>query len=251
MDAKKPLLLGKVALVTGAAHGIGRAIVHAFVREGAAVALNYHTSEEEALSVVRALTDAGGKAIAVRADVSRYDQVQEMVHRVIEAFGRIDILVNNAGRIDRTPFRELSEESWDAMMAVNLKGPFLCVQAVLPYMERQGGGVILNIGSMRGLIGGGAVHYAVSKAGLLMLTKCLAAELAPHIRVNAIAPGYTETRIQAYLTLERRREIAERIPLRRFATPEEVARAAVFLASDRARYITGQTLVVDGGMSMY
>lgn len=251
MDKGMPLLLGKVALVTGAAHGIGRAIVQAFVQEGAAVAVNYHTSEEEALSVVRALIEAGKKAIAVRADVSQDDQIEGMIQRVIEAFGRIDILVNNAGIIDRTPFRELSGDAWDAMMAVNLKGPFLCARAVLPHMERQGGGVIINIASMRGLIGGGAVHYAVSKAGLLMLTKCLAAELAPYIRVNAIAPGYTETRAQAHLTIERRREITERIPMRRFASPEEIARAAVFLASDRARYITGQTLVLDGGMSMY
>jgi len=251
MEAQRPLLLGKVALVTGAAHGIGRAIVQAFVQEGAAVAVNYRTSEEEALAVVRALAEAGRRVIAVRADVSRSAEVQDMVQRVIDAFGRIDILVNNAGRIDRTPFRELSEDAWDAMMAVNLKGPFLCTQAVLPHMERQGGGVIINIASMRGLIGGGAVHYAVSKAGLLMFTKCLAAELAPHIRVNAIAPGYTETRIQAHLTIERRREITEHIPMRRFAAPEEIARAAVFLASDRARYITGQTLVLDGGMSMY
>lgn len=244
-------LRGRVALVTGSSRGIGRAIAHAFAREGAAVVLNAARSADEARSVAEAIVATGGKAVAFQADVGRPAEARALVARAVEAFGRLDVLVNNAGVTGREGLWEIDEEAWARMMAVHVTGPFFASQAAAAVMVRQGGGAIINIASMRGIDpGSGAIHYSVSKAAVLMLTKCLARDLAPHVRVNAIAPGYTETAFHADRTIAERERIMARIPLGRFAQPEEVARAAVFLASDEASYVTGHTLVLSGGVVM-
>ncbi len=244
-------LRGRVALVTGSSRGIGRAIAHAFAREGAAVVLNAARSVDEARSVAEAIAASGGRAVAIQADVGRPAEARTLVARAVEAFGRLDVLVNNAGVTGREGLWEIDEEAWARMMAVHVTGPFFASQAAAAVMVRQGGGAIINIASMRGIDpGSGAIHYSVSKAAVLMLTKCLARDLAPHVRVNAIAPGYTETAFHADRTIAERERITARIPLGRFAQPEEVARAAVFLASDEASYVTGHTLVLSGGVVM-
>lgn len=244
-------LRGRVALVTGSSRGIGRAIAQAFAREGAAVVLNANRSIVEARAVAEAIVAGGGKAVAIQADVGRPAEARALVARAVEAFGRLDILVNNAGATGREGLWEIDEGAWTRMMAVHVTGPFFASQAAGAVMVRQGSGAIINIASMRGIDpGSGAVHYSVSKAAVLMLTKCLARDLAPHVRVNAIAPGYTETAFHAGRTIAEREQITARIPLGRFAQPEEVARAAVFLASEEAGYVTGHTLVLSGGVVM-
>ena len=244
-------LRNKIAVVTGSGRGIGRAIAQAFAREGAAVLLNAAHTIEEVRAATLAITAAGGKALAVQADVGRPVEARGLIARAVEAFGRVDILVNNAGIVDRSGLWEIDEDKWARMMAVHVTGPFFAAQAAGEIMVRQGAGVIINIASMRGIEPGtGPLHYNVSKAAVLMLTKCLARDLAPHVRVNAIAPGYTETAFHAERTIAEREQITARIPLRRFARPEDVARAAVFLASDEAAYVTGHTLVVSGGVVM-
>lgn len=241
-------LRNRVAVVTGSGRGIGRAIAHAFAREGASVLLNAAHSVAEVRAATLAITANGGKALAVQADVGRPSEARGLIARAVEAFGRVDILVNNAGIVHRAGLWEIDEAAWEQMMAVHLTGPFFASQAAGEAMVRQGGGVIINIASMRGIDPGtGPLHYNVSKAALLMLTKCLARDLAPHVRVNAIAPGYTDTAFHAERTIAEREQITARIPLHRFGQPEDVARAAVFLASDDAAYITGHTLVLSGG----
>ncbi len=241
--------VGKVAIVTGAAGGIGRAIVGALAHGGCAVVVHYHESAAEAETVAAGLRAGGRRAIAVRADVTDARQVEAMVGQADEELGGVDILVNNAGIVHRAGFSDLSAEDWRRMLEVNLLGAVFCARAALPALRR-GGGVIVNVASIRGLIDGGAAHYAVAKAGLIMFTRSLARELAPDVRVNAVAPGYVESRVQAHLTVDQRERIVAGIPLGRFAEPEEVAAAVAFLASPRAGYIIGQTLVLDGGVSM-
>ncbi len=243
-------LMGKRALVTGASSGIGRAIALAFAREGAWVGINFRASGEDARRVAQEAEGFGARTLLLRADVSNSGDVEEMFRRVEGEWGGLDILVNNAGIVRRAKLWELTEEIWDEMMAVNLKGAFLCSKGAARLMVAQGGGCIINIASMRAIAGSeSSMHYAVSKAGVIALTKCLARELAPTVRANAIAPGYVETRIQQYLTPEARARIEADTPLRRFGTPEEIAAAAVYLASD-ATYMTGQVLVLDGGRTM-
>jgi 3-oxoacyl-[acyl-carrier protein] reductase len=245
------LLRGRVALVTGSSRGIGRAIAQAFAREGAAVVLNAARSMADARAVAAAITSAGGQALAVQADVARPQDARGLIEHTVETLGRLDILVNNAGIVDRAGLWDITEEAWARMMGVHVAGPFFASQAAGRVMIRQGAGAIINIASMRGIDPGtGPLHYNVSKAAVLMLTKCLARDLAPHVRVNAVAPGYTETAFHAQRTIAEREQITARIPLRRFAQPEEVAQAAVFLASEHAAYITGQTLVLSGGVVM-
>jgi 3-oxoacyl-[acyl-carrier protein] reductase len=242
-------LRGRVALVTGSSRGIGRAIAQAFAREGAAVVLNAARSINEARAVAQAIGAAGGKATALQADVTKPSEARGLVAEAVRTLGRLDVLVNNAGISDRTPFAEIDEATWRRMMDVHVTGPFFAAQAAAEPMVKQGGGIIINIASMRGIEPGtGAIHYNVSKAAVIMLTRCLARDLAPHVRVNAIAPGYTETAFHAERTIADREAIAKRIPLGRFAQPDEVAKAAVFLASDDAAYVTGDTLIVSGGV---
>jgi 3-oxoacyl-[acyl-carrier protein] reductase len=239
----------QVAIVTGSSRGIGRAIAQAFALEGAAVVLNASRSIGEARVAAGAIEKAGGKAIAIQADVGKPREAEGLVSQAVDELGRLDILVNNAGWIDRSDVWQIDEARWDRMMAVYVTGPFFAGRAAGEHMIRQGRGVIINIASMRGIEpGSGPLHYDVSKAALLMLTKCLARDLAPHVRVNAIAPGYTETAFHAERTIVEREQIASRIPIGRFSLPEEIAQVALFLASDEAAFITGQTILATGGV---
>ena len=239
----------RVAVVTGSSRGIGRAIAQAFAREGCALVVNAARSIAEARAVADAITAAGGRALAVQADVGDPAQAQELIARAVREYGRVDVLVNNAGIVDRSGLWQISQAGWSEMMAVHVTGPFFASRAAAEAMVKQGAGAIINIASMRGIDpGSGPLHYSVSKAAVLMLTKCLARDLAPHVRVNAIAPGYTETAFHADRTIAERQQITSRIPLRRFGRPEDIAGAAVFLASDGAAYMTGHTLVLSGGV---
>lgn len=241
-------LRGHTALVTGASHGIGRAIALAFAEEGADVAVNYAHDREAAEAVVAEIASLGRRTIALQADVSDALEVRRMVEQAEAALGPIDRLVNNAGIVMRATLFDLTPEMWDRVMDVNAKGVFLVSQAVARGMMARQGGVIVNIASMRGVEGSeSSMHYAASKAAVIALTKCFARELAPKVRVNAIAPGYVDTRIQAELSAEKRHAIEQSTPLKRFGLPEDIARTAVYFASDDAAYVTGQTLLVDGG----
>lgn len=239
---------GKTVLVTGGSQGIGRGISEAFAREGAKVAVNYAHDDQAAAEALEAVQGLGAEGMTVRADVSVRDEVAAMVERVERELGPIAVLVNCAGVVRRGGLFAINEEMWDEVLDVNLKGTFLCAQAVARAMTARGRGVIVNVASMRGVEGSASsMHYAAAKAGVIALTKSLARELAPHVRAVAVAPGYVDTRIQAGLTVEQRQAVEAGTPLGRFGTPEDVAAAVVFLASERASYVTGQTLLVDGG----
>ena len=242
--------VGKVVLVTGGGRGIGRAISAAFAQDGAAVAIAYHEHPTQAEGVVQALRKAGRRAMAVRANVARAGDVQELIGRILREWDRLDVLVNNAGILRRTPLPELTLREWQEVLDTNLTGAMLCAQAAVPALRAQQGSIV-NVASIRGLIGGTSPAYAASKGGLVTLTKTLARTLAPHVRVNAVAPAYVDTELNTHLTVEQRARLAGQIPLGRFAEPEEIARAVVFLASTRASYVTGQILVVDGGLTMW
>jgi 3-oxoacyl-[acyl-carrier protein] reductase len=240
---------GRIALVTGASRGIGAAIATAFGREGAAVAVNFHRSEARAAEVVAAIRAAGSKAIAVRADVSDGAAVRAMVDRVLAELGPIDVLVNNAGILNAAPLHEMSEATWDAMLATNLRSVFLLTRAVLPGMLERGRGKIINVSSQLGQKGfPGHVHYAAAKAGVIGFTRALAREVGPRgIHVNAIAPGAIETDLIGPVTDAFRREKSAIFALRRLGLPDDVAPTAVFLASDGSNYYAGQTLCPNGG----
>jgi NAD(P)-dependent dehydrogenase (short-subunit alcohol dehydrogenase family) len=245
-------LKGKTAIVTGSARGIGEGIAMVLAREGANIVVNARKAADCA-AVVQKIASAGGKAIAVVADVSRKADVQAMVEAAIKAFGSIDILVNNAG-IEATPMlaADLSEEQWDRVLGINLKGAFLCCQAVIPQMMKQNHGRIINVSSIAGIrmTFFGGLEYTVSKHGMTGLTQHLAWELADsHITVNAVCPGMVLTPLGERTTSPEYREMAckRMLPLGRFQTVEEIGEAVSFLASDRAAMITGQMLAVDGG----
>jgi 3-oxoacyl-[acyl-carrier protein] reductase len=245
----------KVALVTGASSGIGRAIALEFGRCGGNVVVNYFKNGDAAQEVVKEIEYQGHRAIAIQGDVSKKNDVECLVKNSLQKFNRIDILVNNAGDlIERVGFMEISERLWDRAMDVNLKSVFLCSRAVVPIMERQGGGRIINIcsGSIHTGGGQGAVHYAAAKGGVRTLTRGMAKELVgKRILVNGINPGIVTTPLQdRYSTPEIRDAFRKRIPLGREASPEEIAAAAIFLASDQASYFVGEMIEINGGMIM-
>jgi len=245
---------GKVAIVTGASRGIGRAIAERFAAEGARVAVNYISGSADAATVVAGITAAGGDAIAVRADVSRADEARALVAATMERFGRIDILVNNAGIMVAKGVLETSEDDWDRTIDINLKGPYLLSKEVAPIMTRQEAGTIINMSSNSGLYHPSAMRfteYVVSKAGLNGLTKALALALGPHITVNAICPGWIRTDMLEEVDPEVHQRILAETALARWGTPEDIAASAVFLASSEAAFITGELLIVAGGRGMH
>lgn len=242
----------KSAVVTGASRGIGRAIAIDLAQRGAAVVVNYNSSEATAQEVVQAITDAGGRAIAVRADVSKADEAAALIKACIDAFGKIDILVNNAGTTRDTLLMSMSEADWDTVIDADLKSVFHCCKAAVRPMIRARGGRIVNIASVVGLSGqGGQTNYAAAKAGVIAFTKSLAKEVGSRgVTVNCVAPGFIPTALTNVLPEEQKQAITRATPLGRFGTPEEVAYAVSFLASGEAAFITGVTLSVDGGLVM-
>lgn len=252
MTLPKLPLEEQVAIVTGASRGIGRAIALALSEAGAKVVVNYQHNSIGAAEVVGLINGRGGAALAYGTDVCVPGDVRALVETVLERWGRVDILVNNAGVTRDAPFVRMRDEQWNAVLEIDLTSAFVCVQAVLPAMARRSYGRIVNVSSLAGLTGNvGQVNYAAAKAGLLALTKNLARELAPQgITVNAVAPGYIETDMIGDVSERQLQWALNAIPLRRFGSPEEVASAVRFLSLPEASYITGHTLVVDGGWVM-
>jgi 3-oxoacyl-[acyl-carrier protein] reductase len=242
----------KVAVVTGASRGIGRAIAERLAAEGAKVVVNHRASADAAEEVVAAIEAAGGEAVVLQADVSDFQQSRDLIQEAIKHFGRIDVLVNNAGTTRDTLLMMMKENDWDLVIDTNLKSVFNCCKAVARGMVRQRSGRIINITSVAGLAGNpGQTNYAASKAGVIGFTKSLAKELGSRsITVNAVAPGFVPTALTNDLPEDLRQAAIEHTPLGRFGQPEEIAAAVAFLASDEAGYITGQVLSVDGGLAM-
>ena len=245
-------LAGKTALVTGGSRGIGRAICLALGERGATVLVNYHQNAEAAAAVVAAIRAGGGIATALQADVRVVDQVSALFKRATAETGRLDILVNNAGITRDNVIMMMKPEDFDAVISANLRSVWLCCRAASRLMMRKRRGSIVNISSVVGVAGnGGQTNYAASKAGIIGLSKSLAKELAGRgVRVNVVAPGFVDTDMTADLPEEMRAKAIEAIPLGRMGAPQDIAGAAAFLASDQAAYITGQTLIVDGGLVM-
>jgi len=245
-------LEGKIALVTGASRGIGRAIALELARHGAAVTVNYISRADAAAEVVSAIQALGGRAEAVQADVADFAQAEALVQGVVKAHGQIDILVNNAGITRDMLLLQMGEADWDEVLRTNLKSTFNCSRAAIKSMIRRRSGRIINITSIAGQLGNaGQANYAASKAGQIGFTKSLAREVASRqITVNAVAAGYIETDIWAKVPQDIRQGMLKLTPLGRTGKAEEVAYAVVFLASDQAAFITGQVLGVDGGMAM-
>lgn len=247
-------LMGKVAIVTGAGRGIGKAIAKALAAAKASVVVN-DVDWNTATQVSREIESSGGKALPAKADVRIRSEIEQMVQNAIQELGRVQVLINNAGVILRKPAEEISEEEWDKVIDINLKGTFLCAQEVAKAMIREGkGGKIINLASIMGEVAlPPRAAYCASKGGIIALTKDLAAEWAKHgITVNTLAPGWTVTEMtQSYFSQEPVRQfLLERIPLNRLGKPEDVANLAVFLASEYSDYITGQAICVDGGWTI-
>ncbi|HLF01384.1 MAG TPA: 3-oxoacyl-[acyl-carrier-protein] reductase [Anaerolineales bacterium] len=245
-------LQGKVAVVTGASRGIGKAIAVELGKRGAKVVVNYSKSEDGANEAVEAIKAGGSEAVAVQADVTASKAATALIKSAVDTYGRIDILVNNAGTTRDQVIMMMPEEDWDAVITTNLKSAFNCSKAAVKSMMRQRSGRIINIASVSGVLGNpGQTNYSASKAGLIGFTKSLAREVAPrNITVNAVAPGFVPTDLTSNLPETVKTETVKMIPLGRWGTADEIAHAVAFLASDEAAYITGQTLNVDGGMAM-
>jgi len=246
------MLQDKIAIVTGASRGIGAAIAVELASQGAAVVVNHRDSAAQAETVVAQIVAAGGRALAIQADVSIFADAQRLVKETLEHFGRVDILVNNAGTTRDTLLLMMSEEAWDVVIQTNLKSAFNCSKAALRPMIKQRSGRIINISSVSGLAGqAGQTNYSASKAGMIGFTKALAREVGGrNITSNAIAPGFVPTVLTEVLTEAQKQAAIAMTPLGRFAKPEEIAYAVTFLASERAAFITGQILSVDGGLVM-
>jgi 3-oxoacyl-[acyl-carrier protein] reductase len=250
-------LSGTTAIVTGSATGVGRATAIELARRGANVVVNYSRSEDEAKETVALVEQAGGKALLVRADVSQDAEVRAMVERTLETFGGLHVLVNNAATtafVDFADLDGLTEEHWDRILAVNLKGPFFCARAAAGPMREAGQGAIVNVASIAGVRAvGSSIAYAASKAGLINLTMALARALAPQVRVNCVAPGFIDTRWLRQglgpVFEPLRQHTAEQTPLKRVALPEDIAQVVLSLI-EGADFVTGQTIVVDGGSAI-
>lgn len=245
-------LQDRVAVVTGGSRGIGRGIALELAKRGAAVVVNYHQSATAAEEVVAAITTIGGKALAVQADVSTEEGANTLIKTANDAFGKIDILVNNAGTTRDNVIMLMGADDFDSVIDTNLRSAWLCSKAAVRLMMRKRYGRIINITSISGIMGnGGQTNYSASKAGLIGLTKALAREVGSRsITVNAVAPGFVQTDLTSNLPEDMLKKLNENIPLGRWASIEDVAYAAAFLASDEASCITGHVLVVDGGMAM-
>jgi 3-oxoacyl-[acyl-carrier protein] reductase len=245
-------LSGRVAVVTGASRGIGRAIALELASSGAKVVVNYNRSSQAAQKVVEAIEATGGEALAVQADVAVAEKAQNLIDAAVSSFGQVDILVNNAGTTRDNLLVRMSEEEWDIVLDLNLKGAFNCTKSVTKTMMKQRYGRIINVTSVSGLSGNaGQANYSAAKAGLIGFTKSVAKELGSRdITVNAVAPGFVETDLTVVLGDERINMLLSMTPVGRLGSAEDIAYAVVFLASDRAGFVTGQVLSVDGGLIM-
>lgn len=246
------ILENKVAVVTGASRGIGRQIALSMAKEGAIVIVNYNGSEARANEVVEKIRNAGGQAEAYQCDVSDFRQAERLMEYGVKTYGHVDILVNNAGITRDNLLMKMSEEDFDAVLNTNLKGAFNCIRHISRQMIKQRSGKIINISSVSGIMGNaGQANYSASKAGVIGLTKSAAREMASRgITVNAIAPGFIDTEMTQVLSESVRTAAEGQIPMKHFGRTEDIANMAVFLASDKAGYITGQVISVDGGMAM-
>ena len=248
MNAKN--LENRIALVTGASRGLGRAVAVKLASCGASVALNYLSSDEEANKVIKEIESLGGRAMLCKADVSDSRSVRDMTRQIVKQWGKIDILVNNAGIVRDALLLRMPDEVWDEVINTNLRGAYLCAKYALRSMMDQGWGRIINIASLAGIVGNaGQANYSAAKGGMIALTKSMAREAGPrNITVNAIAPGFIVTEMTDKLPQETKDAILARIPLGRFGMTEDIAELASFLASEQAGYITAQVICVDGGV---
>lgn len=246
------MLKNKVALVTGGSRGIGRAICEEFAKNGANVVINYMGNEQKALETKQICADFGVQTLVIKADVSKANEVESMFTQIMDTFGRIDILVNNAGITKDNLVMRMSEQDFDDVIDINLKGTFLCMKQVYRIMMKQKYGKIINISSVVGVCGNaGQINYSASKAGIIGMTKSMAKELsARRINVNAVAPGFIKTDMTQELDAGILKNAEQQIPLKRLGEATDIANTVCFLASDKASYITGQVINIDGGMVM-
>ena len=245
-------LRGKTAIVTGAGKGIGKAVAIKLAHLGAKVVINYSSSSVEAEKTANDIIANGGNAIAVKANVSIYSEIEALVQQTMDQFGSVDVLVNNAGITRDTLIMKMTEQDWDDVLDINLKGAFNCTKAVTRIMMKQRSGRIVNVTSIVGVTGNpGQVNYTASKAGMIGMTKSTAKELASRgITCNAVAPGFIQSDMTDKLSDSLKEEYMKNIPLKRFGTPDDVANVIAFLVSDEAKYMTGQVLHIDGGLVM-
>ena len=246
------MLKGKCAIITGASRGLGKAIALKLASLGANIVINYRSSEKEALDVENEIREMGVEVLSIKGDISKLEEVENIVSAAKEKFGNIDIMVNNAGITKDTLILRMKEEDFDSVIDVNLKGVFNCLKSITPIMVKQKHGKIISISSVVGIAGNaGQVNYAASKAGIIGMTKSLAKEVGSRgITVNAVAPGFIETDMTDALGDKFKEEAKKNIPLKRLGSAEDVANVVAFLASESSDYVTGQVIQVDGGMLM-